>query len=96
MRGAYLRPRSVDRTGGSRGGVGGFWDDRASGPDYELEIGQGQNASPEMLALCAHYDEIMELLDVSKSPLAAMVKKSITNEAGRLKADLAQHRNVPA
>lgn len=43
-----------------RGGVGSRDPNDA---DYELEIGQQCNASPEMLALAAHHDEIVELLE---------------------------------
>lgn len=41
--------------------------------DYELEIGKDKNASPEMLALCALYDEILEFLKNNPSYLGTML-----------------------
>ena len=45
--------------------------------EYELEVGAKMDCSPEMLALCVHYDEVMELLREVPSPLAAMTVRSI-------------------
>jgi hypothetical protein len=43
------------------------------GGEYELEIGNYKNASPEMLALCSLIDEIIEFLKLSPSPLAELI-----------------------
>ena len=80
MRYAYLMKSDGERTGGSRGGV-------TSGHDhgeYELEIGQNQNASPELLALCVHADEIMEFLENCNSPIGRMILNGIKKETKEL------------
>ena len=84
MRHAYLT--NSDGIGGSRGGgrnstcytIGG------DGEDYELEIGQNQYASAEMLALCVYIDEVMEFLESCKSPIGYMVYRGIKAEQKRL------------
>jgi len=81
MRRAYLRPRHSD--GGCRGGVS--YD---HGEGYELEIDGNADCSPEMMALAAHYDEIMIVLEKLGGPLGWMVKLSIDDEAKRLAKDL--------
>ena len=84
MRYAYLMKSDGERTGGSRGGV-------TSGHDYgeyELEIGQNQNASPELLALCVHADEIMEFLEKCESPIGRMILNGITRETKELEQKL--------
>lgn len=74
MREFYLNPKPVGLEHfGARGGVQFDGD----GGDYELEIGAKMNASPELIALCAHHDEVLELLGEVNSPLAAMVVESI-------------------
>lgn len=78
MRHAYLTKRD-NVYGGSRGGVGGYDN------EYELEIGQNQNASPEMLALCVYSDEIMEFLESIKSPISSMILRGIKEETERLR-----------
>jgi len=82
MRHVYLR-RGLDVESGQRGGVA-----EAEGEDYELEIGCNSNASPDMLSLCAHYDEIVEFLVRAESPLAMMLCKSIDAERARLRINL--------
>ena len=67
MRSVYLRR---DTEGGCRGGVS-VQDPHYT--DYELEIGKDKNASPEMLALCALYDEILEFLKNNPSYLGTML-----------------------
>lgn len=66
MRGAYLKSSSHNNKG-CRGGVGSF------DGDYELEIGNNQNASPQMLALCMLIDEITEHLKTSESSIGKMI-----------------------
>ena len=67
MRGYYLHPR-YDKNHGCRGGVGHSHDD-GFGEDYELEIGNNANASPEMIAMCIMQDEILEFLALSPGVL---------------------------
>ena len=78
MRHAYLT--KGNDIGGSRGGVGGG----NGGEDYELEIGQNQHASTEMLSLCVYIDEVMEFLESCKSPIGYMVYRGIKAEQKRL------------
>jgi len=80
MRHAYLT--NSDGIGGSRGGVSG------DGEDYELEIGQNQHASAEMLALCVYIDEVMEFLESCKSPIGYMLYRGIKAEQKRLDGEL--------
>ena len=77
MRHAYLT--KGNDIGGSRGGVGGD-----GGEDYELEIGQNQHASTEMLSLCVYIDEVMEFLESCKSPIGYMIHRGIKAEQKRL------------
>jgi len=86
MRGAYLKPTDPNSNAGCRGGVG------SSEGDYELEIGQGKHASPEMIALCVHIDEILEYLDskCSSSPMARMILVSIEKETKKLQESINQ------
>lgn len=79
MRGYYLnRSANVDR--GCRGGVGS-----KSDGDYELEIGHAKNCSPEMMAICVHYDEIIEYLELNnESSIAIMILRSIKNTTERI------------
>ena len=84
MRYAYLMNSDGERIGGSRGGV-------TSGHDYseyELEIGQNQNASPELLALCVHSDEIMEFLEKCDSPIGGMILSGIKKQIKELNEGL--------
>ena len=90
MRGAYLKPCDSGHTGSSRGGVGSAGDS----PDYELEIGQSQNASCEMLAHCSLIDEIHEFLRKTDSPLARLILAQYRDEVQRLETALANARNV--
>lgn len=83
MRHAYLNKRDDMIDGGSRGGVGGCSPSYA-GEDYELEIGQDQYASAEMLALCVYIDEVMEFLESCKSPIGYMIYQGIKAEKKRL------------
>ena len=76
MRYAYLK-RHTPNEGGSRGGVTSGY---SGGNEYELEIGQNQNASPELLALCVHADEIMEFLEKCDSPIGGMILSGIKKE----------------
>ena len=71
MRSYYLHPR-YDRDHGMRGGVG-LGHDYGHGDDYELEIGNNANASPELIALCCLHDEILEYLEVSPSVLSEVL-----------------------
>ena len=71
MRAYYLHSR-YERDHGMRGGVGerdGF----GTGDDYELEIGNNANASPEMIAICCLQDEILEFLAVTPSALGEVL-----------------------
>lgn len=71
MRGYYLYPSDDSRRGlGSRGGVG------SKDCDYDLEIGQLQTCSFDMMALCVHIDEILEFLNLSDSPISKMILES--------------------
>ena len=65
---------------GSRGGVSSNYGDG----EYELEVGQYQNASCEMLALCVYHDEIMEFLDNCNSPIGRMILNGIKKETKEL------------
>ena len=78
MRHAYLKNMDSNNTGGSRGGVS------CINGDWELEIGENQYASVEMLALCAYIDEVTELLESSTSPIAHMIYQGIKAEQKRL------------
>ncbi len=69
MRGYYLKKSDSNQRGGSRGGVGA---DNEFG-DYDLEIGNSQNADHEMVALCVMIDEVREFLKVTPSPLAKLI-----------------------
>ena len=80
MRYAYLMKSDGERTGGSRGGVTSGHSDG----EFELEIGQYQNASPELLALCVHADEIMEFLENCNSPIGRMILNGIKKETKEL------------
>ena len=82
MRHAYLTNPGAggNDIGGSRGGVGGDGYET----DYELEIGQNQYASAEMLSLCVYIDEVMEFLESCKSPIGYMVYRGIKAEQKRL------------
>ena len=77
MRRAYLFPS--DGSGGTRGGVA-----VADGESFELEVGNRQAASTQMLALCAHYDEIMEYLKLTDSHVGRIICSSIEAEERRL------------
>jgi len=68
MRTYYLHPR-YDRDHGMRGGVN--YEDVVGtlSDEYELEIGNNANASPELIALCCLHDEILEFLEVTPSML---------------------------
>tara|TARA_R110002051_G_scaffold129838_1_gene203545 strand:+ start:1027 stop:1293 length:267 start_codon:yes stop_codon:yes gene_type:complete len=85
MRHAYLTNPGAgcNDIGGSRGGVGGVGGDGYE-TDYELEIGQNQHASAEMLSLCVYIDEVMEFLESCKSPIGYMVYRGIKAEQKRL------------
>lgn len=84
MRYAYLK-RHTPNEGGSRGGVTSGY---SGGNEYELEIGQNQNASPELLALCVHSDEIMEFLEKCDSPIGGMILSGIKKQIKELKEGL--------
>jgi len=71
MRSYYLHPR-YDRDHGMRGGVG-TRDGFGSTDDYELEIGNNANASPEMIAICCLHDELLEFLAVTPSALGEVL-----------------------
>jgi hypothetical protein len=86
MRFAYLKARTS--IGGSRGGVSSNRRCNGDGDDYELEIGQEQNASPELLALCVHADEIMEFLEKCDSPIGGMILGGIKKQIKELKGSL--------
>lgn len=92
MRRAYIRTRELnDGFRGQRGGVGSGY----HGDDYELEVGMESHASPEMLALCQLYDEILEYLDLSQSPLAKLLLQQHRECVAELKKQLsASERNL--
>jgi len=83
MRSYYLHPR-YDRDHGCRGGVSHGYD-RASGEEYELEIGNNANASAEMIALCCLHDEILEFLEVSPSMLSEVLMTMYWRKVGEIK-----------
>ena len=87
MRHAYLQRSGClgSDNGGSRGGVTSGY---SGGNEYELEIGQNQNASPELLALCVHADEIMEFLEKCDSPIGGMILNGIIKETKELEQKL--------
>jgi len=89
MRSAYLMAAN-DKSGGSRGGVGGS--DRFGDSDYELEVGQDQYASPAMLALCTLIDEITEYLQNS-TPIGRLIYDAWKLERTRLDAELQLSRD---
>jgi len=80
-----------ERIGGSRGGVTSDAE-HAEHAEYELEIGQNQNASPELLALCVYADEIMEFLEKCESPIGHMILNGIKKETKELKDRLTADR----
>lgn len=84
MRYAYLK-RHTPNEGGSRGGVTSGY---SGGNEYELEIGQNQNASPELLSLCVHADEIMEFLEKCDSPIGGMILSGVKKQIKELKEGL--------
>lgn len=90
MRGAYLKPCGSDRHSGSRGGVGSG----DNGTDYELEIGQSQNASCDMLAHCVLIDEIHEFLRKTDTPLARMILQQHRQVVKGLEDGLEQARQA--
>ena len=87
MRYAYLN-NGDHEINGSRGGV----THRHYGDEYELEIGQNQNASSELLALCVYSDEIMEFLEKCNSPIGGMILSGIKKETKELKDRLTADR----
>lgn len=70
MRGYYLKDRHEKYKNACRGGVGNKYPDSE---DYELEIGNSQNCSTEMMALCIMYDEIIEFLELENGSLAKLL-----------------------
>ena len=91
MRYAYLK-RHTPNEGGSRGGVtsgySGGNEISTYFETYELEIGQNQNASPELLALCVYSDEIMEFLEKCDSPIGGMILSGIKKQIKELNEGL--------
>lgn len=81
MRAAYLR--STKDGGGCRGGVSS-----ADGEEYELEIGADKNASPEMMALCALIDEVVEFIKFSPSPIGQMIYLQYRKQLNELEKQL--------
>ena len=79
MRYAYLNNSNPDSFG-SRGGV----THRHYGDEYELEIGQNQNASSELLALCVYSDEIMEFLENYREMSASLIDIYLSSANHRL------------
>ena len=71
MRNYYLHPRH-DRDHGMRGGVGHGYE-TGFDHEYELEIGNNANASPEMIAICCLHDELLEFLAVTPSALGEVL-----------------------
>lgn len=92
MRRAYIRSKQLnDGFRGQRGGVGSD----CHGDDYELEVGIESHASPEMLALCQLYDEIMEYLELSRAPLAKLLLQEHRECVADLKKQLSNsERNL--
>ncbi len=93
MRAAYLRSKQLNKgLGGQRGGVS---DGDLVHDGYELEIGVDSHASPEMLALCQIHDEILEFLDLSRSPLAKLILQEYRECRDDLKKQLSEsERNL--
>ena len=72
MRSYYLHSRydKDHQCDGMRGGVAISDVVGIMGDEYELEIGNNANASPEMIALCCMHDEIIEFLELSPTVLS--------------------------
>ena len=68
MRGYYLN--SIYTNSGCRGGVGSG--QHTYDGEYELEIGQQCNASPQMIAMCCLHDEFLEILRFKDSSCEAL------------------------
>ena len=86
MRSHYLLKRSNSSNAGCRGGV------RApDGETFELEIGGNCFASPAMISIAAHADEIVDLLKklMPTEPLAGLLLASIHATEDELVTDLA-------
>jgi hypothetical protein len=88
MRRAYLF--QSDDSNGTRGGV-----TNTDGDLFELEVGNRQAASTRMLALCAHFDEIMEYLKLVDSHVGRMIYSSIEAEERRLLAEYSDRMASP-
>ena len=88
MRGYYLSPTDHSDRSGCRGGVAG----RRGDNDYELEIGNQCNCSPEMMALLVHYDEVVEYLKLQKedSSIAKIIYNHILETTGDLVREVAE------
>ena len=92
MRGYYLHTRH-DNDHGMRGGVGHGYDTGFSN-EYELEIGNNANASPELIALCCLHDEILEFLAVTPSLLGDALLAMYHKEVEKIEMGFEKNRQA--
>ena len=74
-----------------RGGVG-TRDGFGSTDDYELEIGNNANASPEMIAICCLHDELLEFLAVTPSALGEVLLAMYHKEVEKIEMGFEKNR----
>ena len=93
MRTYYLHPR-YDRDHGMRGGVN--YEDVVGtlSDEYELEIGNNANASPELIALCCLHDEILEFLAVTPSLLGDALLEMYHKEVEKIEMGFEKNRQA--
>ena len=84
MRNYYLKPSTRDLPA-CRGGVSSV---THSEDEYELEIGQNCNASPEMIAFCVLIDEITEHLNTNSSHISKLLYQQWRQTTARIKQSL--------
>ena len=99
MRDAYIRTKGLAPGETQRGGVGWSHDSNPDSLDqlkgeYELEIGEDSNCSISMLALCVHYDEILQYIEQQDDPLGKLLLQSLRQKEYELTA-MAMDRELP-